>query len=89
MSSTPIPHWIRDLGNLPRSAHETRVRHWLKSITHSSETLPNDDLKQRLNHRLELLRDEIAEARRAGLSWSTIGTMLELAPDAVQTIHAE
>ena len=89
MSSTPIPHWIRDLGNLSSSAREMRVRRWLRSIAHSKETLPTDELKQRLNRQLELLRDEIAEARWAGLSWSAIGAMVGLAPDAVQTIHAE
>ncbi|HEY3140319.1 MAG TPA: hypothetical protein VGJ86_04280 [Acidimicrobiales bacterium] len=86
MSSTATPHWIR---NLPNSVLEMRVGRWLRSIARPSETSPSDGLKQRLNRQLELLRDEIASARRAGLSWSTIGTMVGLAPDTVQSIHAE
>ncbi len=89
MSSTPIPPWIRDLGDLTRSGCERRVHRWLESLSRPKETSVSDELRQRLNHRLELLRDEITEARRAGLSWSTIGAMVGLAPDSVRALHAE
>jgi hypothetical protein len=89
MSATPTPDWIRDLGGLSDSARDTRIRRWLKSISHAKETSPADELRLRLNRQLEFLRDEIAEARQAGFSWSAIGAMVGLTPDAVETLHAE
>jgi hypothetical protein len=46
-------------------------------------------LEQRLKRQVEFLRDEIAEARRAGLSWATISALVGVPTDVVRTIHDE
>jgi hypothetical protein len=89
MSSTAMPNWILNLRDLRSSVRKLRVSRWLDSITRPTETSPSDELKQRPNRQLELLRDEITEARRAGLSWSAIGAMVGLAADTVQSIHTD
>jgi hypothetical protein len=50
---------------------------------------PVTSFERRLQRQLELLRDEIAEARRAGLSWATIGALVDVPADVVRTIHDE
>jgi putative NADH-flavin reductase len=46
-------------------------------------------LERRLKRQVEFLRDEIAEARRAGLSWATISALVGVPADVVRTIHDE
>jgi hypothetical protein len=84
--SQSSPDWIGKMArNLPRSIHAENVREWFGR----RKTSPLASLEKGLKRQLELLRDEIAQARGAGLSWSAIGQMVGLHPDVVRSIHAE
>jgi hypothetical protein len=83
---TGSPEWIGKMAkNLPRIRTE-QVRAWFGA---RKPTQPLAALEQGLKRQLELLRDEIAQARSAGLSWSAIGAMVGLHPDVVRSIHAD
>jgi hypothetical protein len=80
------PEWIgKVVRNLPRPIHTEHVREWFGRRKAS----PLAGLEKGLKRQLEMLRDEIAQARSAGLSWSAIGKMVGLHPDVVRSIHAE
>ena len=83
---TGSSEWIGKMAkNLPRIRTE-QVRAWFGS---RKPAQPLAALEQGLKRQLELLRDEIAQARSAGLSWSAIGAMVGLHPDVVRSIHAD
>jgi hypothetical protein len=83
---TGSPEWIGKMTkNLPRIRTE-QVRAWFGS---HKPAQPLAALEQGLKRQLELLRDEIAQARSAGLSWPDIGAMIGLHPDVVRSIHAD
>jgi hypothetical protein len=68
-----------------------RTRDWIRHLSERRTDIASSAsaLKQRLNRQLELFRDEIAQARRAGFSWSSIGAMVGLEPDTVRSIHTD
>jgi hypothetical protein len=75
--------------NLPKPVRTEQVRQWFGQLVGSRKKAPLAALEQGLKRQLELLRDEIAQARSAGLSWSAIGAMVGLHPDVVRSIHAD
>jgi hypothetical protein len=80
------PDWVGKVTkNLPKIRTE-QVWAWFEARKNAQ---PLAALEQGLKRQLELLRDEIAQARSAGLSWSAIGAMVGLHPDVVRSIHAE
>jgi hypothetical protein len=88
---TGTPEWIGKMAkNLPKPIRTEQVRQWFGQLVGSRKNAqPLAALEQGLKRQLELLRDEIAQARSAGLSWSAIGAMVGLHPDVVRSIHAE
>jgi len=72
-----------------RADRTEQVRQWFGQVVGSRTKAPLTALEHGLKRQLELLRDEIAQARSAGLSWSAIGAMVGLHPDVVRSIHAE
>jgi hypothetical protein len=79
------------MGSPENTVSTDRTRDWLRHLSGRRTDLASSagELKRRLNRQLELLRDEIAQARRAGFSWNSIGAMVGLEPDTVRSIHAE
>jgi hypothetical protein len=85
---TGSPDWIGKVRYLHKPIRTEQVRQWFGQLV-GSRKKPVAALEQGLKRQLELLRDEIAQARSAGLSWSAIGAMIGLHPDVVRSIHAE
>lgn len=79
------------MGSTKGTGSTDRTRDWIRHLSERRTDIASSasELKRRLNRQLELLRDEIAQARRAGFSWSSIGAMVGLEPDTVRSIHAE
>ncbi|HEV7757989.1 MAG TPA: hypothetical protein VGO78_03335 [Acidimicrobiales bacterium] len=88
---TGSPEWIGKMTrNLPKPIRTEQVRQWFGQLVGARKgAQPLAALEQGLKRQLELLRDEIAQARSAGLSWRDIGTMIGLHPDVVRSIHAD
>ena len=87
---TGSPEWIGKMTrNLPKPIRTEQVRQWFGQLVGSRRASPLAAVEQGLTRQLELLRDEIAQARSAGLSWSAIGAMIGLHPDLVRSIHAD
>jgi hypothetical protein len=72
---------------MPTRAPGERCREWLRQLARSDTVSPVASLERRLRRQAEFLRDEIAEARQAGLSWAAIGALVGVPADVVRTIH--
>jgi hypothetical protein len=88
---TGSSEWIgKRMRHLPKppSSEQVRegVRQWFGQLVGSRKGNPLAGVERGLKRQLELLRDEIAQARSAGLSWSAIGAMVGLHPDVVRSI---
>jgi len=83
------PEWIAKVRHLHKPIRTEQVRQWFGQLVGSRTKAPLAALEHGLKRQLELLRDEIAQARSAGLSWSAIGAMIGLHPDVVRSIHAD
>lgn len=82
--------WIRHQRGLPYTTIHQQIRRWFSGRTQNEDPASARMIrKHRLRRQLEFFRDEIAEARRTGLSWKAIGAMLDLEPETVRSIHAE
>jgi hypothetical protein len=79
----------RSAQGTPARAPGERCREWFRQISRSDMVPSVASLEQRLKRQVEFLRDEIAEARRAGLSWATISALVGVPTDVVRTIHDE
>jgi hypothetical protein len=86
---TGAPEWIAKVRSIQKPIRTEQVRQWFGQVVGSRTKAPLTALEHGLKRQLELLRDEIAQARSAGLSWSAIGAMIGLHPDVVRSIHAE
>jgi hypothetical protein len=92
--STASPDGIgKRMRSLPKpslpSIRTEQVRQWFGQLVGSRKGAPLAALERGLKRQLEMLRDEIAQARSAGLSWSAIGAMVGLHPDVVRSILAD
>jgi hypothetical protein len=74
---------------MPTRAPGERCREWLRQLARSDTVSSVASLERRLRRQAEFLRDEIAEARQAGLSWAAIGALVGVPADVVRTIHDE
>lgn len=87
-SASPYPEWMSRVRSLTPSDRRARYDDWLKSLRR-----PRGDeavrARDNLNRAVEQLRDAVAEARAAGVPWTTIAECMGVDVDAAEKLSTD